>query len=116
MLHAVFNNTIRNSSVGIYLYNNGVKDRTLSQLMVVGNTVSESRMAPVGFGSHNGMAALTQQNMFASNVFKNNSGAVFDQGGGTDTWFVSNQFDQPAGAANSRLAGLSAEAVSVLDP
>ena len=53
---SAFNNTLCNNTVGIYLYNNGVKDRTLSQLMVVGNTVTESRMAPLGFGSHNGQA------------------------------------------------------------
>jgi hypothetical protein len=113
---SAFNNTIRNNTVGIYLYNNGVKDRTLSQLMVVGNTVTESRHEPLGFGSHNGQAARTQQNLFASNVFKNNSGQIFDQGGAVDFWFMSNSFDQPTALAAGRIEGTNAADVSLLDP
>lgn len=113
---SAFNNTIRNSTVGIYLYNNGVKDRTLSQLMIVENTVTESRSAPLGFGSHNNQAALTQQNVFASNTFKDNNGAVFDQGGAKDFWLMSNSFDQPTYVAASKISGVNAADVSMLDP
>merc|ERR1712195_256384 len=113
---SAFNNTIRNNTVGIYLYNNGVKDRTLSQLIVVSNTVTESRHHPLGFGSHNNQAALTQQNLFASNTFKNNNGEIFDQGGARDFWFMSNSFDQPAYVAASGIAGVNAADISMLDP
>jgi hypothetical protein len=113
---SAFNNTVRNNTIGIYLYNNGVKDRTLSQIMVVSNTVTDSRHAPLGFGSHNNQAALTQQNLFASNVFKNNQGEIFDQGGAVDFWFMSNSFDQPIYAVASRITGVNAADVSMLDP
>lgn len=78
--------------------------------------MTESRNAPLGFGSHNGQAALTQQNVFASNVFKNNSGEVFDQGGANDFWLMSNNFDQPTYVAAGRIEGVSAADVSLLDP
>jgi len=113
---SAFNNTIRNNTVGIYLYNGACKDRTLSQLVIVSNTVTDSRNAPLGFGSHNGQAARTQQNLFASNVFKNNNGEIFDQGGADDFWLMSNSFDQPTYVAASKIAGVNAAAVSMLDP
>lgn len=110
---SAFNNTMRNNTVGIYFYNGGVKDRTLSQMLIVNNIVAESRNSPLGFGSHHGQAALTQQNLFASNIFKDNNGAVFDQGGATDFWFMSNVFDQPS---YGRIAGNRASDISILDP
>ena len=61
-------------------------------------------------------AALTQQNVFASNVFRNNSGEVFDQGGAHDFWLMSNSFDQPTAVAAARIEGVPASAVSLLDP
>ena len=38
---------------------------------------------------------------------------VFDQGGATDFWFMSNSFDQPS---YGRIAGNRASDISVLDP
>merc|ERR1711924_69624 len=106
-------NIVRNNTVGIYFHNNGVKDRTLSQMLIVSNVITESRNSLLGFGSHNHQAARAQQNSVAFNTFEDNAGAVLDQGGATDFWFMSNSFDQPS---YSRIVEVRASDISILTP
>jgi hypothetical protein len=118
-----WNNTIARHATGMYIYNGGVKARGNSNHLLFENTVLDSKGSGLGWGYHNGMAAVASGSYFGSNVFVGNGNRsqsltpsqVFTQGGAGQVMF-DNRFDVPLLDAVAAILEQPVSAVSIFDP
>ena len=118
-----WNNTISRHAVGMYIYNGGIKSRGNSNHQLFENFLVDNRGAGLGWGYHNGAAAVASGSYFGSNIFRGNGNRtesatpaqVFTQGG-LGQVMIDNRFDVPLVDAVALLLQQSVGAVSIFDP